>query len=47
MTRRERFWQHKGLLKKAVSGVLAIFLCSRITHTLRTQMAAALLNELF
>jgi len=24
-----------GLLKKAVSGVLAMFLCSRITHTLR------------
>ena len=27
----------KGLLKKAVSGVLAIFLCSRIIHTLRPQ----------
>jgi hypothetical protein len=25
----------KGLLKKAASGVLAIFPCSRITHTLR------------
>jgi hypothetical protein len=24
-----------GLLKKAASGVLAIFPCSRITHTLR------------
>jgi len=37
-----------GLLKNAVSGVLAIFLCSRILHTLRAKkMAAALLNELF
>jgi len=27
----------KGILKKAVTGVLGIFLCSRIIHTLRAQ----------
>jgi hypothetical protein len=37
-----------GLLKKAASGVLAIFPCSRIyAYAPRVKMAAALLDGLF
>ncbi len=38
----------RGLLKKAASGVLAIFPCSRTQRTLRAKKtAAALLDQLF